>query len=382
MRRRNVLIAIGALIVLGIGGFGAARILFAKTAGGGALIAAKPSTCDDTFRVLKLAPSMITAARPVCLKQSLQFSGEVSGAVGQAYPVEADGVAATSMCGVPKRWDGFPRALLALEVGGKAYRLRISPPGWSEHQAVTLHNPQGQLDLASIADPKADWSQASGSVGINTDGISGSIDADVVRDVSGARPVHVAGTWACGTRVVPSADAATPCSLFYALNHLQDADVARMKARACITEDLSFRGAISAHLDHAINDAAYAVEPGIEGDNNCSAVGNQYDASLKFSVGDESFLLNLTPRAYPSVGPGQYAAGSGPFSANAFVWLGTADPSHHGIFVTDEHVYWYGAGGSFTIAADMKSGTVDETFSGMFEHSSSTLHVTGSWRCA
>jgi hypothetical protein len=370
--RRNVLIAFGALVVM----------LSACNSNNPPLPAAKPTTCDDAFRVLKLAPSMIRAVRPVCLNQSLRFMGEIAGSVGEAYPIEAGGVAATPMCTTPKRWDGFPKAMLAVDVGGKAYRLLISPPGWSEHESVTRHDLQGRVELASIAGPAADWNQASGTVTINADGISGSIDADVVRDVSGGRPVHVSGSWACGTRLAPQVDGSVPCSLFFALNHLQDADVARMKERACLAEDLSFSGAITAHLDHAINDAAYPFLPGIDGDNNCGGGGEHYDASLKFSIGDESFLLNITPRAYPSVGPGQYSAGSGAFTANAFLWLGTADPSRNGLFIADKHVYWYGSSGNFIINRDMKSGSIDETFSGLFEHSSSTVHITGSWRCA
>ena len=87
-----------------------------------------------------------------------------------------------------------------------------------------------------------------------------------------------------------------------------------------------------------MNDHAVRPHPGIDGDNYCGAIGNQYDASLKFSIGDESFLLNLNPRAYPSVGPGLYAAGSGPFSANAFLWLGQADPGQGGLFLPDPHM--------------------------------------------
>lgn len=382
MQWRKVVIAIGALVVLGLVGFGADRLLLAKPSGNAALVAAKPSTCDDAFRVLKLTPSMITAARPLCLVQSLVVSGELHGSVGQAYPVAGDGVAATSLCATPRRWSNFPQATLAFVVGNKAYRLRISIPGFSEHQVVTVQNLQGAVELASIADPNADWSQASGTVVVNRDGVTGTIDADLVRDVAGARPVHVTGSWACGPPVATVFDASVPCSLFYSLNHLQDSDVARMKARACLPEDLTFSGAIAAHVDHGINDSAFPNGPGIDADNFCGGAPAQYDASVKFSAGDETFLLVLDPHVYPAVGPGQYAAGIDKYSANAFLWLGAADATKNGLFVSDENISWYGSQGSFTIAGDMKSGTIDETFNGIYSHPGSTVHITGSWRCA
>ena len=381
MQRRNVVIAVGALVVLGLGGFGAGRLLLAKPTANATLVA-KPSTCDDAFRVLKLAPSMITAARPVCLVQSLVLSGELHGSVGQAYPVEADGVAATSLCTTPRRWGNFPQAMLAFVVGNKAYRLRISPPGYSEHQPTTVQNLQGAVELASIADPNADWSQASGTFVVNGDSVTGTIDADLVRDVAGAKPVHVTGSWACGAPLPTSFVASVPCSLFYKLNHLQDSDVARMKAGACLSEDLTFSGAISAHVDHGINDAAFPNGPGIDADNFCGAAPAQYDASVKFSVGDETFLLVLNPKHYPAVAPGQYTAGPDKYTANAFLWLGAADPTKNGLFVSDENISWYGSQGSFTIAGDMKSGTIDETFNGIYSHAGSSIHITGSWRCA
>jgi hypothetical protein len=381
MQRRNVLIAVGALVVLGLGGFGAGRLLLAKPTANATLVA-KPSTCDDAFRVLKLAPSMITAARPVCLVQSLVLSGELHGSVGQAYPVEADGVAATSLCTTPRRWDNFPQATLAFAVGNKAYRLRISPPGYSEHQPTTVQNLQRAVELASIADPNADWSQASGTFVVNGDGVTGTIDADLVRDVAGAKPVHVTGSWACGAPLPTSFVASVPCSLFYKLNHLQDSDVARMKAGACLSEDLTFSGAISAHVDHGINDAAFPNGPGIDADNFCGGAPAQYDASVKFSVGDETFLLVLNPKHYPAVGAGQYTAGRDKYTANAFLWLGAADPTKNGLFVSDENISWYGSQGSFTIAGDMKSGTIDESFNGIYSHAGSSVHITGSWRCA
>src|SRR4029077_21100386 len=107
---------------------------------------------------------------------------------------------------------------------------------------------------------------------------------------------------------------------------------------------------------------------------------------LKFSIGDESFLLDLFPRSTSDspIGPGQYPAGEGAFSANAVLWFGNADPSSHGLFLINlsDSDFWYGSGGSFTIANDMKSGTIDETFTGFFDHAGSTVHIAGSWRCA
>jgi hypothetical protein len=382
MRRRTIGIAVGALLLLAIGTFAAFQLLSHRDASNADLLATKASTCDDAFRILKLAPSVVAAARPVCLVQSLQFAGELRGSVGQAYVVDAGGVAPAQMCRVPKRWDNFPQARLALVVGSKPYRLTISPNGYSEHQPVTQNDVAGRVEVASIVDPTADWNQVSGTVAVKADGVSGNIDVQLLRDVAGAQPVHLTGNWTCGTSRTVTADPNVPCSLFYSLNELVPADVVRMKAQGCKEENLTFTGAISGHLDHAVNDHSIRPHPGIDGDNYCGAIGEQYDASLKFSIGDESFLLDLNPRTYPSVGPGRYPAAGGPFSANAFLWLGQADPTQGGLFQPDAKVFWYGSSGSFTIASDMKSGTIDETFSGALSHPSSTVQITGSWRCA
>jgi hypothetical protein len=246
-----------------------------------------------------------------------------------------------------------------------------------------MNNLTNVVELAAIGDPSSDWNQASGTVTLNPDGITGTIDAKLLRDAAGAKPVHLAGQWACGAPLpMPSFDAAAPCSRFYAINHLGEGDIARMRAQACNAQDLTFEGAISGHLDYAITDRKFAAYPGIQGDNVCAGAGNQYDASLKFSIGDESFLLNVNPSSSRSVSPGQWAIGSGPFSANAYLWLGHADPDHNGRFVADSRVFWAGSSGGFTIANDMKSGTIDETFSNPVSNPGSTVHIAGSWRCA
>src|SRR5712692_9379138 len=196
--QRNVAIGVAALIVLGLGAFGVVRLMSGRGAVATAFVAAKPATCSDAYRVLKLRPSQVASANPVCLNQSLQLSGEVVGTVGQAYPVDAESVSPTQMCSVPKRWDGFPTALLAFVAGGKGYRLRISAPGSSEHQAVTLNSVAGAVELASISNPTQSWSRATGTLTLNADGITGTIDASVLRDVSGAAPVRITGQWACG----------------------------------------------------------------------------------------------------------------------------------------------------------------------------------------
>src|SRR5947208_1664961 len=150
MRRRTVGIAAGALLLLAFVSFAGAQLLLHRGADNAALVAAKPSTCDDAFRVLKLVPSMVAAARPVCLTQSLQFSAELRGSVSQAYVVNRDGVAPAAACSVPKRWDDLPAARMAVVLGSKAYRLTFAPSGSSEHKPVTFSNVAGHVDLVSI----------------------------------------------------------------------------------------------------------------------------------------------------------------------------------------------------------------------------------------
>ena len=382
MRKRWIVAAlIGILLLLGVGGVAIAHFRSGTTPA--AVAVQKPSTCTDAYKLLSLSPSAISAANPVCLVQSLKLTGELTGLVGQAYTINPDNPRPSSMCAVPKRWGGYPQALLAMVVSGKAYRLRISAPGISEHQVATINNLAGVVELTSIADPSTDWSQATGTVTLNPDGITGTIDANLARDAAGAQPVHVSGQWACGAPLPqPASDASAPCTNFYALNQLQPADVARIKARACNTENLTLSGDISAHLGHAVTDTAIAPQIGYGGDNFCGSGGEEYAATLKFSVGDESFLLDLDVSNYPSVGPGKYSAQSTGTSGGAVLFLGHADPANHGVFVADDQVFWLGSGGTFTIARDMKSGTLNATLRGSLSHAGSTVHIAGSWRCA
>jgi len=381
MMHRPAAIVVGALLLIGLGAFGVVRLASLHSASTAAFVAPKPTTCTDAYRVLKLTPSEVTSANPVCLNQSLQLSGEVVGAVGQAYTIDASSVAPTPMCGTPKRWKGFPQALLGFVAGGKGYRLHIAPPGSSEHQAVMLNSVAGVVELASISNPSQRWSQATGTLTLNADATTGTIDANVLRDVSGATPVRITGEWACGAPLSASVAGATvPCASFYTINHLQDADIARMKASACNAEGLAFTGAISGQLDHAVTDTAISPHPGIDGDNFCGSVGDNFTAALKFSIGDESFLLDLNASQYPAVAPGQYSAAGSGFSPGATLWLGYADPNNQGRFVTDDRVFWSGSGGTFVINPDMKSGTIDATMTGLVDPGSN-VQIMGSWRC-
>lgn len=373
--RWMVAAVIAILLLLGVGGVAVAHYRSGPTPV--ATASHRPSTCTDAYRLLSLRPSQITAAQSACLVQSLKFTGELAGTVAQGYTVSADDANPTSMCTEPKRWNAYPQALLAIVIGAKAYRLRISAPGGSEHQALRINNLAHVIELAAISDPSTVWSQATGTLTVDADGTTGTVDANLLRDAAGAQPVHVSGQWACGAPLpLPAVDASVPCASFYALNQLHDADVARMKASACRPADLTFSGDISTHLDHAITDSAISPHPGIDGDNFCGSVGEDFTAALKFSVGDESFLLDLYAHQYPSVAPGQY-----PAEAGVTLWLGHADPDHQGLFVTDDKVFWRGASGTFTIASDMKSGTVDANLKGLVGNAGPGVQLRGSWRC-
>ena len=385
--RWTVSAVIAAVLVFGAGGVALAHLRPGSSAMASARV--KASTCADAYRQLKLRPSQIADAGSVCLAQSLKFTGELAGSVSQAYMANADDTGPSGGCLTPKRWGDYPVAQMAMAIGAKPYRLQISPTGSSEHQGVAFTRLTNVVDLSALSAPYTDWNQATGTVTVNPDGVTGTIDASLLRDVQGAQPVHITGQWACGRPGLTTFDATVPCGSFYALNHLQEADVARMSAHACNPQDLIFSGAISAHLNHTVTDRATPAYFGSYGDNQCGGADNAYDASLKFSIGDESFLLDLNPRSTSEspIGPGQHAAGSGMFGPNAFLWLGAADPSNSGVFVTDQGpdpiVIWSGIDGSFTIANDMKSGTISETFGGVsYSHASSTVQITGTWRCA
>jgi hypothetical protein len=378
--RRTIAIVVGAILLLALVAFAVGRLMSPHDVPA-VVAASKPATCADAYRVLKLTPSQISAANPVCLTQSLKLSGEVTGQVAEAYTVAQDSAAPTAMCGEPKRWSSFPQALLALDAGGKAYRLRISAPGSSEHQQVSISNVADVVELASISDPTVLWHLGTGKVTLNADGVTGTLDVNVLQDVSGAVPVHITGQWACGAPLpLPTSAAGAPCASFYAINHLTATDVARMKAHACHPQDLTLAGDVSAHLDHAVTDT---VDPqfGPGGDNFCASGSEAYEATLKFSIRDESFLLNLGASRNPAVTPGQYSAVSGT-AIGALLFLGNADPSTHGDFVTDDKVFWTGTSGTFSIGKDMKSGTVDATVSSSSGGLGSTVRIKGSWRCA
>lgn len=380
MQRRIAAAVAGGVLLVAVGGFVVVRAVTGH--GTPSLVAAtsRPSTCADAYHLLKLRPSEVTAANAVCLKQSLQLSGEVVGSIAEAYSVNADTAAPASMCAEPKRWDGFPQGLLAFVLNGRSYRLRIAPKGVSQHQPVVINNPTGVVELASISDPSVDWSQANGTLNVNADGTTGLLDVSLLRDVAGARPVHVTGQWACGAPLpLPSFDATVPCASFYALNHLQDADVARMKGGGCNSESLTFSEDVAGRVDHAVTDSV-ARHPGFQGDNYCGSINGQYTATFKFSIGDETFLLDLGAQSYYGIGPGQYDASSAGSSIGVVLSLGSADPSNQGQFIPDQKIFWMGQSGNFTIAPDMKSGTVDAELRAIV--AGSNVHIKGSWRCA
>jgi hypothetical protein len=156
-----------------------------------------------------------------------------------------------------------------------------------------------------------------------------------------------------------------------------------MTAQACNAVELTFSGDVSARLDHAVTDTAISAGwIGMGDDNACGSVGTNYIASLKFSLGDETFDLTLRASQYPAVSPGKYPSGGG-LSVNGLLVLGHADPERKGIFVEDGKIFWLGSGGGFTIADDMKSGTIDETFDALrIGQPPSRVHVVGTWRCA
>ena len=172
----------------------------------------KAPSCQPIYAALNLAPSEATKSDSEgrCLPQQLSFTGEVAGEVRVAE--------VTSLCTQPLgRGDAPPAPELQMIIGGKPYSFAILlSPGYDPARpSVAAGQKNGTAQLRVIDQTQRSnefpWLATGGTVKFNPDGATGSVNADVIRNVQGAQPVHVSGTWRCGGPAASPSPAPGPC---------------------------------------------------------------------------------------------------------------------------------------------------------------------------
>ncbi|MGH7904422.1 MAG: hypothetical protein ACREPA_09930, partial [Candidatus Dormibacteraceae bacterium] len=272
---------------------------------------------------------------------------------------------------------------------GSGHTLTI--PVAYDHAATDLSSVGGDVSLSQVPDHNQSWGQATGRLSVDASGVAGSLDVSLTRDTQGAAPLLISGRWACGHPAPPPVyDATVSCSLTYALAGLSADAVARLQsAHACLAQDLTLAGGLVFHVDHALNDPtrppAIGQSPPV---NACGVQVDSYLASVYFSSGDETFLLSIV-RAQDPILDGPFAPGSFPAlymndvigQPAPAVNLNLAQPAADGSLGTDQGPAWEATGGTFTVAPDLRSGTVNADLKGGVS-GAETVHLAGAWRCA
>ena len=254
--RRTVAIGLGALILLGIGAYGAFRLGALRNTSLAA-VTIKPATCADAYRVLKLRPSQITRGGRSLLDPD---PAGIRRTQWLRRPGIHRGWGQRRSCWDVQRAQAVERLPSSL-VGDRGGQEGVSAADLNSRELAA-----SGVDLDELARPRRAGLDRRSQCRLESGHWTGDPERrrnhgndrrqPVARRQPATRGIHITGQWACGVPPATTYDATVPCAGFYALNHLQDADVARMKAQACNPQDLTFSGDISAHLDHAITDTA------------------------------------------------------------------------------------------------------------------------------
>lgn len=337
-----------------------------------------PATCDPIYAAQNLAPSQLE--KTVCLPQDLTFSGEVA---GQARVAEVATQCTTSL----GRGAPLPAPEFHVIVAGILYQLKFSPTETftPPETTVTVSQPQavrptvGLVDEASAkAGLPSAWGSAKGTLTFKADGVSGSIDLDVLRDVQGSRSTHISGDWQCGAAASPqpSSQSGAPCSAIAASNGLSPADAAHIASAPCIAQDLAVTGALNGHVSEGVP-VGTATDPGGKscGDGaNSDGLGYFY-APVAFAIASDTVFLRIEMRREAALGPkGPFPAGTYPARYESSNVMFPAAIARTGA------LKWESSAGQFTIAPDKHSGTIDLEFAA--PDTQPGIHIKGNWRCA
>ena len=158
-----------------------------------------PPACDPIYRALNFTPSQQQQAETggSCVPEDLTLTGEVTSHVQVGVRLVT-----IQSCTISSNRTITGTAFNFVQ-GAQVYQLVLEP------NAATSGGPQDVpfdpnyryrvwlTDAASLGN--SIWTQQSGTIHVNADAQSGTVDAILARDQPGAGQVHVTGSWRCGT---------------------------------------------------------------------------------------------------------------------------------------------------------------------------------------
>jgi hypothetical protein len=332
-----------------------------------------PATCESVYGLLGLPPSAIadSEARHQCVQQDLEVSGEISGSI-RAGHLSALGGAACVKPVLGADLGGGPR--LDVDLGGRLFMLTIRLSGQYRGDASTpIVDVRKAVELAT-ADSTVDYTATAGTMSMDASGYSGAVDLDLQRDVAGAHPVHITGTWSCGPPpLAPSPTSTDPCVDYATLVGLPSPGPGE-SAAPCVPQDLTFTGGLSFSVKQALGGLSRTTGISRACGGTVPDDTYSYYSTQSFAAAGSAYQLSFEishdrsagPVPFPSFGPTYvYSSGRQP---NPTLSLRTG------------LVTWESTAGTFVVASDHRSGSVDMDLRGGLD-ANQTVHVSGSWRC-
>lgn len=158
--------------------------------------------------------------------------------------------------------------------------------------------------------------------------------------------------------------------------------------QSSLVEDLTFTGGLSGHMSSAINPKPFGnSQPSSQGfefpnSTRCGEWSDEYgaywQADIVGLVGGRAWALSLsydTNMSKPTTFQVNGKPGANDGDADAWI-VPSSFPTN-----TDSWYATYGASGSFTVAADFRSGSIDLVLPEGPTGSGTPIHVRGTWRC-
>jgi hypothetical protein len=333
-----------------------------------------PTSCAQIYALLRFTPAQAQQDESAggCVHPDLAFSGELRGRAQVAH-VDAP-------CAKPQRGASMPSSGYDLTLAGALYTLRLDPFTTFDRKPATLSEAGrtpalAELDQRSLGSSAASrtWLASSGTFAADATGTAGKLDLTLTRDISGASPVHLTGSWTCTGR--PPATATPqptgPCSSAYAAA-LSPENAASLRSDSCEPQDLTVSGAINGRIsDAAVEKVDQGLLPGAT--DACGGDAHHFAARLVTGLGGEQLTLELRLGTDPATGPRLGAADYGPMSEDV-----VPSPT---VVLHAGQINWGSRAGTLSLDASRTTGRLDMDLAGGVTGTQS-VHITGLWRCA